>query len=540
MTSYRSIYLLAGLILVLAAVVAPALADGDIGYLRVTSSPGGAYIYVDDTYRGQTAPSSGQSQPIELQAGMQHTVRVAKDGYQDYATTAIVVVGEYRDLTANLLPTTTPNPTFGTILVSSNPGGANVYIDGTYYGLTPTQSGQTLSQEVLAGKHRVSIQLQGYTTYSTTVSAVSGESTTVSANLQSESPDGSIQVSSSPSGATITLDGVDSRVAPATFPNINVGRHTIVASMDGYYTQSQNVDVTAGQVSRLSLTMVPYGPTTGSARIQSVPTGADIYLDGLYRGSTPLVISNLATGSHTVLLRRAGYQEYSTSIAINAGSTTELRPTLSALPASVGSVDVVSYPAGAAVYLDTVYYGHTSAWDALDIPNLQPGEHAVTLSLSGYYDYVTTVTVNAGRTTNLAATLKDLPSSNPHGQVAVVSSPSGASVFIDNVYQGITPMTVLSVKTGAHTVLVRQSGYQDWTTSIQVAEGETAQVSATLAESGKTTATTAVTSAATTAAATTTTKAPTATPTATKSGLIDGLALVGCALAALLLVRARR
>jgi hypothetical protein len=148
--------------------------------------------------------------------------------------------------------------------------------------------------------------------------------------------------------------------------------------------------------------------------------------------------------------------------------------------------------------------------------------------------------VNAGRTTNLAATLKDLPSSNPHGQVAVVSSPSGASVFIDNVYQGITPMTVLSVKTGAHTVLVRQSGYQDWTTSIQVAEGETAQVSATLAESGKTTATTAVTSAATTAAATTTTKAPTATPTATKSGLIDGLALVGCALAALLLVRARR
>ena len=197
---------------------------------------------------------------------------------------------------------------------------------------------------------------------------------------------------------------------------------------------------------------------------------------------------------------------------------------------------MVSYPSGASVYLDGVYHGQTNSWDALDIPNVAPGDHSCVLTLGGYYDYVTTLTVSAGRTTSLVATLKDLPTSNPSGQVAVVSAPSGAGVYIDNVYRGITPLTVRDVPRNSHTVLIRLPGFQDWTTSIQVQEGETAQVSASLVPQGG--ATTVVTTVSTTNV--TTSPPTTAVPTTTRSGLVDGIALAGVALAGMLIARSRR
>jgi hypothetical protein len=42
------------------------------------------------------------------------------------------------------------------------------------------------------------------------------------------------------------------------------------------------------------------GTTSGSLYSTSVPLGADIYLDGSYRGLTPLAIQNVSIGSHSV------------------------------------------------------------------------------------------------------------------------------------------------------------------------------------------------------------------------------------------------
>lgn len=535
MAHHRTVSLFAVLVLFLTALAVPALADGETGLVRITSSPGGALVYIDDIYRGVTAVQSGQSTPIEVTAMTQHNLRVSRQGYQDYETTFSVNAGQMNEITVTL-PVVTQTSIFGTIQVQSVPTGANVYIDGQFYGTTPSQTGSYLSQDVIAGKHIVAVQLDGYVTYSTTIQVLSGERKSVVANLNQDRPDGSIQVQTSPEGATVVLDGVDLRTAPVTFANVNAGTHTILASRDGYYSVSRSVQVNPGQTTQVEITLNPVGPSYGSARIQSVPSNADIYIDGLYRGATPVTVGNLGVGTHNVLLRRAGYQEYSTTIQVQAGSTTELRATLTALPPTTGSVDVVSYPSGASVYLDGVYHGQTNSWDALDIPNVAPGDHSCVLTLGGYYDYVTTLTVSAGRTTSLVATLKDLPTSNPSGQVAVVSAPSGAGVYIDNVYRGITPLTVRDVPRNSHTVLIRLPGFQDWTTSIQVQEGETAQVSASLVPQGG--ATTVVTTVSTTNV--TTSPPTTAVPTTTRSGLVDGIALAGVALAGMLIARSRR
>lgn len=517
------------LILVLAALAVPAVAQGEIGYVRVASEPPGAYVYIDNVYRATTTSSGSDAPVIDVTANVQHTGRIVKSGYEDFTGTFTVKPGEITDFKTTLDPVPTPS-TFGTIGVASTPGGGEVYIDGTYYGLTPTQSGSFLTQDVLPGTRTVTVRMDGFNPYTTKVTVDSGQRKDVQATLQSTQPAGAIQVTTSPSGAAVTLDGLDPQTAPHTYQNVAPGTHTLAATLDGYEPLAQSVTVQSGVTAQATLTLTQSASTVGSLHVTSTPSGADIYLDGVYRGYTPSTIGGLAPGNHNILLRLSGYQDYlSTTTTIYAGQTTELPVTLTALSSTVGSVAVVSYPAGASVYLDGSYYGQTNPYDALDISNVAPGDHLVVLSLPGYYSYATPVTVTAGATASVTATLERMPGGNQFGQLAVTSSPAGASVYVDGAYRGVTPAVLLLVRPGDRTLMLRESGYLDWTGSVSVNNGETAQVSATLQPVATPTVTPSNTSTpvvTTTTVVTTTSSTPTPTPTSSGSAAFGWLAVV--------------
>jgi hypothetical protein len=82
-------------------------------------------------------------------------------------------------------------------------------------------------------------------------------------------------------------------------------------------------------------------------------------------------------------------------------------------------------------------------------------------------DYVISVTLN--------------PVQNPTtGGISVISAPSGAEVYLNNAFKGLTPITLDSLAPGSYTVLVKLNGYQDWQATQQVTAGQTSQISATL------------------------------------------------------------
>jgi hypothetical protein len=58
-------------------------------------------------------------------------------------------------------------------------------------------------------------------------------------------------------------------------------------------------------------------PATGSVEVSSTPPGAEVYLDNVYRGTTPVTVIDLA-GSHTLELRLRDHQSWSKSIRIDA------------------------------------------------------------------------------------------------------------------------------------------------------------------------------------------------------------------------------
>jgi hypothetical protein len=165
---------------------------------------------------------------------------------------------------------------------------------------------------------------------------------------------------------------------------------------------------------------------------------------------------------------------------VAAGGTTYLNAQLASDPQPMyATVSITSNPPGAAVYGDGVYKGTTRSGSPLVSTQVIPGTHTLLLTKAGYQDYSTTGTVVAGKNYDLAITLNPVP--NPTtGSITVNSAPTGAQVYINNLFRGYSPLTVDSLTPGMYTVVLKLDGYQDWQSSATVTAGQTAQISATL------------------------------------------------------------
>jgi len=222
---------------------------------------------------------------------------------------------------------------------------------------------------------------------------------------QQEPGFGSIAIDSTPSGATIWLDGSNTgKVTPATLTLVPAGLHQVVLLLSGYQDWGQTAIVTAEQTTNLSATLLPIPTDTGSITVSSTPSGAAIWLDGSNTGRlTPATLSQVAPGSHTLKLTLSGYQDWERTVSVSVGQTTNVSATLIPIGAATGSIAVSSTPSGAAIWLDEQSTGQVTP---ATLTSVYAGTHSIRLTLSGYLDWEdTAVVVMGGQTTNVTATL---------------------------------------------------------------------------------------------------------------------------------------
>lgn len=84
------------------------------------------------------------------------------------------------------------------------------------------------------------------------------------------------------------------------------------------------------------------------------------------------------------------------------------------------------------------------------------------------------------------------------GNITVVSSPTGATIYLDNIINGITPSPLIDLPNGTHIISLQLSGYQVWAENFVVNDDNT-PFNVTLVSLATTTATTSPTTTATTA-----------------------------------------
>jgi hypothetical protein len=287
---------------------------------------------------------------------------------------------------------------------------------------------------------------------------------------------GTIYAQSSPAGAAIYLNGNFYGYSPITIPNLAPGSFSMKASLNGYTPDTRIVSVYAGQTAGYYPVLQPSPPpprSTGTVTVTSNPAGALIYGDGAYQGKTPLTVT-LYPGTHAFRLSLAGYNDYSASVYVNANTNQNLNAIMA--PAVSGTVAVTSLP-GASLFMDSNSQGNIPASGTLMLYNVANGNRLFGITATGYNDWLNSVYVQPNVVTPINAVLTPVvtnPTQVPAtGGLDIVSTPSGAEVYVDNLFKGYTPATPTGIAPGQRQVLLRYTGYVDYSQTVTVNPGQT-------------------------------------------------------------------
>jgi hypothetical protein len=185
-----------------------------------------------------------------------------------------------------------------------------------------------------------------------------------------------------------------------------------------------------------------------------------MYLDGVVNGTTPKILTRVPSGGHTLRLTSPGYLDDTSPVTVTTAQTTAVSRVLTPIP--IGSISVSSTPSYATIYLDGVYNGTTPR----SLTGIPAGDHTLHLTNYNYLDDVSTVTVLTGQTTPVLRVLTGI------GTAYIISTPSGATIYLDDVINGTTPKTIYNVTSGPfHTIRLTKTGYLDDVSSCTVTTG---------------------------------------------------------------------
>lgn len=157
----------------------------------------------------------------------------------------------------------------------------------------------------------------------------------------------------------------------------------------------------------------------GALSIETVPSGAEIYIDGYKKGIAPLTIDNLIIGKYKVKAIKEDYEVYEKEITIEYKATRKENFNLTEEPGSL-LIKVEQPPAN--VYIDGESKG--KADPKLSFEKFPSGEHTIKIKKDGYEDYEKTITIHANKGETISAVLKK--SEKPKYE------PSKATIYLKN------------------------------------------------------------------------------------------------------------
>ncbi len=200
----------------------------NFGYINVTTSPEqGAKVYVDGKYIGES--------PIKTDklASGTHTVRVMKEMFKMKEQTFTVTDGQTTNAALNMAAN------FVSVTINTD-SDADIYVDGDYKG-----KGRWTGK-LSEGLHNVEARKQNHKPTAKTLDLVLGATQTIT--LDAPKPiNGSVDVNSSPMGATIYIDGKSYGETPNYINNVLIGTHELKLEKQGCTTITKTINVKEGE-----------------------------------------------------------------------------------------------------------------------------------------------------------------------------------------------------------------------------------------------------------------------------------------------------
>jgi tRNA A-37 threonylcarbamoyl transferase component Bud32 len=183
-------------------------------------------------------------------------------------------------------------------------------------------------------------------------------------------PSGTLIVISRPPGASVSVDGNGTAQATPALIDVMPGMHVVALALPGRATVEQHAEVTLGGRALVEATLAP---ARRSLRVESIPTGALVYVDGhLQIGATPLDVLLTSDEFHQLRLEKDGFELTTRAIAPDdaAAVTVTLLPETAQRGSLQLDSDVVED-----VWVDGVASGFVSP----TLFRLAAGEHTIQL-----------------------------------------------------------------------------------------------------------------------------------------------------------------
>lgn len=245
-------------------------ATDQVRVFNLVKLPGRVTINTDPVIETAEVSVDGQvigllgSEPIELAAGM-HQLELRAPRFITVVR-ELEVAGESSEQSFSL----SLEPDWAPVMLSTEPPGAQIQVDGEALGVTP------LSVELTAGKRSIEARLPGFNGWEHELLVVAGEAVTLP-TVQLERADGRISLATVPSGAAIAVNGAFRGRTPATVTLAPGRRHTLTVSKPGYQSQSRTLSVAADSGRRLTLELAA---EVGRVAVRTEPADAQLLIDG--------------------------------------------------------------------------------------------------------------------------------------------------------------------------------------------------------------------------------------------------------------------
>jgi hypothetical protein len=240
-----------------------------------------------------------------------HVIEVRKEPALPWKQTVQVTAGAQAKVRAELKATLGGQG--GTIRVLSNVAGAQVFLDGTEMGAVPVDI-----KDVKTGEHVLEVKAPGYQDHEERVTINAGQAMVLKLDLNAEAGKadvGTLKVVSAVPDADVFIDGAAIGKVPQE-KQVPRGDHFVVVKLLGFKTFEQKIRLEAGQTLTVSADL----RAVGRLRLVSDPAGADVLINGVSVGVTPIDLPEVEVGKTIVTVQKAGFRKWEEEIDIKGGA----------------------------------------------------------------------------------------------------------------------------------------------------------------------------------------------------------------------------
>lgn len=423
------------------------VADENLVQITINLNESGVFIALDNS-----APIMQQEKVAVYKVPQgEHSFTFSKNGFEDTSQRIDAQQDETININMQAGQTASRLKLPGFIDITSEPSGAEIFINDQKMGVTPT------TIELTAGQHTLKLRKNLYHTYSGTFELAEKETKNLE-TFELLPMFGYYEVNSKPSGAQVFLDGKSVGTTPIAEKVIQSGTHELEVTYNLYHEHTEEFAIQDGDNKKFDINLKP---AFGTLIVQSQPeSGANVYVDDELVGTTPYTKERMLSGQYRVKIDKELWMGAEEIVTVYDEQTTDKTLLLTRNFATL----TVKAPE-ADIYIDGKLVGKGNYEE-----KLQKGQYSVTAKRDKHHDASQEVHIIPGNDIDITLEPKPMLAS-----LSVQSNPyesKGAEIWLNGKKQKETTPGVMELLVGDYNVTLKHPKFLDNTQSVTLKEND--------------------------------------------------------------------